>query len=170
MTLRTMLPFVLLLISIPAWLFGFFERRLREPDAILQELHPGETDSIEKFAPSAGFNFPSEDKEFWIASKGWKGLRRKRHNATRFVQFCQSLKPDKELEREELRLIAVSAIMISFYTGCSILEYPFRWAITDLPHSCARNATNLYYEMERRVTTLCSVYRPDLLEQLYQIL
>lgn len=169
MTLRTLLPLVLIII-ISAWLSRFRNRRLLESGVILKELYPGETDSIERFAPNEGFDFFADDKEFWNASKGWKGLRRKRHNAICFVQFCQSLNPDKRLEREELRIITMNSILISFYTGCSLLEYPFRWFIKDMPHSCARNATNLYWEMERRVTTLCSVYRPELLDQLYQIL
>lgn len=170
MTFRTLLPFVLLLISISAWLFRFRNRRLLEADVILKELYPGETDSIERFAPNEGFDFLADDKEFWNASKGWKGLRRKRHNAICFVQFCQSLQPDIELEKEELRLMTARAILISFYTGCSVLECVLRWFIKDFPHSCARNATNLYWDMQLRSITLCSTYRPELLDQLHQIL
>lgn len=163
-------PLVFLFVSIPAWLFRVRRRRLMASSVILTELYPHETDSIEIFAPREGFDFLADDKAFWQASNGWRGLCRKRHNAVCFVHFCQSLRPDQTLEKDELRLMTARAILITFYTGCSILEAVLRWFIKDFPHSCARTATNLYWDMERRTTTLCSVYRPDLLDQLHQIL
>lgn len=163
-------PLVFIFVAITAWLLRYRRRQLMTPSEILKELHPHETDSIETFAPRETFDYLTDDKEFWAASKGWDGLRRKRHNAIRLVHFCQSLKPDINMEEEELRLMLTRAILIHIYTGCSLLESPARWFIQDFPHSFARNATNLYWDMERRATTLCSVYRPDLLDQLHQIL
>jgi hypothetical protein len=170
MTSRALLPFMFLVFAISAWLYRASRRRLMAPEVILEKLYPGETDSIERFSPREGSDFLADDREFWIASKGWGGLRRKRHNAVYFVQLCQGIRTDKQLEREELRLMTARAILISFYTGCSLLESAVRWFIKDFPHSCARNATNLYWDMERRTTTLCSVHRPELLEKLHQIL
>jgi hypothetical protein len=170
MSVRLVLSFVLFSIPISAWLYRVRRRRLMASDVILREIYPGETDLIEKFAPNEGFDFLADDKEFWSASKGWRGLRRKRHNAVCFVHFCQSIHPDKQLEKDELRLMSARAILITFYTGCSLLESVVRWFVKGFPHSCARTATHLYWDMERRTTTLCSVYKPDLLDQLHQIL
>jgi hypothetical protein len=139
------------------------------PCDILKELHPHETDSIEQFT-FREFDYLANDKEFWATSKGWKGLKRKRRNALYLVQFCQNLTAGNDKEKEELRLMLARAILIYIYTGCSLLESAVRCFIKDFPHSCARTATNLYWDMERRATTLCGVYRPDLLDQLHQIL
>lgn len=163
-------PLVVVFVAITAWLLRFRQRQLMTPCQILKELHPNETDSIETFAPQEGFDYLTDDKEFWSASKGREGLRRKRHNAIRLVHFCQSLKPGIDVEKEELRLMLARAILMYIYTGCSLFESIVRWFIKDFPHSCARTATSLYWDMERRATTLCSVYRPDLLDQLHQIL
>jgi hypothetical protein len=170
MTFRELLPLVLLVFAICIWWYRAKHRRLMAPEVILEKIYPGETDSIERFSPKEGFDFLVDDKEFWAESRGWKGLRRKRHNAVYFVQFCQGITPDKQLEREELRLMTTRAILIGCYTAYSLPESVVRWFIKDFPHSCARNATYLYWDIERRATTLCSVYRPELLEQLHQIL
>jgi hypothetical protein len=144
--------------------------RLMRDNQILERLYPRETDSIARFASPDGFDFVADDTEFWSASEGWKGLRRKRHNAKCLVQFCQRLKPVSDIDRNEVRIMTMRSIMISLFTLCSLLELFPRLFIRDLPHSCARTATQIYWDMERRATLLCSMYRPDLLDQLHQVL
>jgi hypothetical protein len=143
---------------------------LMRDDKILERLHPRESDSFVKFASPDGFDFVADDTEFWSASEGWKGLLRKRHNAKCLVQLCQRLKPVSDFDRNEVRIMTARAIMISLFTLCSILEFFPRLFIRDFPHSCARTATQIYWDMERRATLLCTMYRPDLLKQLYQVL
>lgn len=164
-----LVPLVLLFATIPVLVLWLLKQH-EEPAVILTKLHPHETDSLERFSPREAFDFLADDREFWAASKGWDGLKRKRYNAVLLVHFCQGLHPTTEEDLEELRLMTARAILISFYTGCSLLESVPRWFIRDFPHSCARTATNLYWDMERRTTTLCSVYRPELLDRLHQIL
>ena len=143
---------------------------LMRDDEILERLYPRETDSIAKFASPDGFDFVADDTEFWSASEGWGGLLRKRHNAKCLVQLCQRLNPSSNIDRNEVRVMTARAIMVSLFTLCSLLEFFPRLFIRDLPHSCARTATQIYWDMERRATLLCTMYRPDLLDQLYQVL
>lgn len=169
--MRFWAPLVFIFVSSTAWLLWYRRRRLKAPAEILKELYPHATDFIAAFTPKEGFDFLKDDKEFWLASKGWKGLKRRRRNAPLLVQFCQGLHPDIDhIEEEELRHIMSAAMLVSFYTGSHRRECIRRFFNKDLPHSCARTATNLYWDIERRATTLCSIYRPELLEQLYQIL
>jgi hypothetical protein len=163
-------PFLAFVVASVAWLFQTRRNRLMGESEILEKLYPRETDSVARFASPDGFDFIANDAEFWSASEGWKGMIRKRHNAKCLVQFCQRLKPVSDFDRNEVRIMTARAIMISLFTLCSILELFPRLFIRDFPHSCARTATQIYWDMERRVTTLCSEYRPDLLDQLYQIL
>lgn len=170
MNLKALLPFLVFLITASAWLFRIRHRRLMEPEVILGQLYPHETDAIERFATVEGVDFLSEDRDFWKASRGWAGQRRRRHNATCLVQFCQRLDLSSQVEKAELRIMTARAMLIAFYGLASVFEAILRWYLKDLPHSCARTAAQLYWDMERRATTLCGLYRPDLLGQLHQIL
>jgi hypothetical protein len=167
MKLFLILP-VLLGVAILAWFLRIRRRHRMSAAVILNELHPNETALLETFILRD--DFLADDRAFWKASNGWRGLCRKRHNAICLVQFCQNLVPGVTLERLEIRWMTTRATLICFYTGCSVVEAVLRWFVKDFPHACARNATNLYWEMEGRATTLCSIYRPDLLDQIHQIL
>jgi hypothetical protein len=170
MSIMALTPLLALLFASAIWLLQVDRHRLENAKEILGILHPRETDRIEKFVPPKGFDFVSDDAEFWIASDGWDGLLRKRHNAKYLVRFCQHLKPTSKIDKGEVRIMTARAIMVTFFISCSVLEFFPRLFIRDFPHFCGRTATQIYWDMERRATTLCSMYRPDLLEHLYEIL
>lgn len=169
MTSRALLPFVIIVVFSAVWIFRNGARRLKSPDEIIELLHAGETDDLEPFSAD-GIDFLAEDLAFLVASQGWEGLKRKRRNAVLLVQFCQGLRPRNEIDAEQIRLIGVRSVMISFLVGCHILEIAPRIWLKGFPHISARVATKIYWDMERRATTLCGIYRPDLLDQMHQIL
>lgn len=169
MTARALLPLTVIVVLAIVWLCRNGSRRIKTQEQIIELLHPGETDDLEEFAAD-GIDFLGEDSDFVAASKGWEGLKRKRHNAVLIVQFCQQLRPSSQIDKEQIRLVGVRAIVISFLVACHILEVAPRVFMKSFPHVSARVATKIYWDMERRATTLCSIYRPDLLDQLHQIL
>src|SRR6185437_9519091 len=139
MTFRALLPFVLVVIASSAWLYRSRRRKLLPATAILDKLYPGVSDDIERFTAPYDSDLVSDDTEFWNASGGWKGMLQRRHNAVCFVQFCQGLDGCSDIERQEIRRITTRAILISFYSGCSLLEAVVRIFVKDIPHSCARD-------------------------------
>lgn len=129
------------------WTITRPRRRLRKPDEIIANLHPGELKGLHDFLPGhADKDLLETDVSFWIQSKGMKGLIRKRHNAVCFVQLCQQLHRNSSMPEDEIGDMTTRAFLISFFIGCAILENLPRLFIRGLPHACARFATEVYWE------------------------
>lgn len=170
MPLSALLPLFAVLALSALWISRRLKGRLLDPDELISRIFPGESIAIEKYTLSEQADIIENDIEFWTSCGGWRGLIRKRHNAVCFVQLCQQLSISSQFEKEEIDLIRTRAILITFYLTCSIPEAIVRWFVRSIPHSSARMSAQLYWDIERRMTTLCSISRPDLLDQLHQIL
>lgn len=137
------------------WVITRSRRRLPPLEEILKRIHQGELDGLDNFLPvNPADGFLETDKSFWMLSKGRKGLKRRKENAVCWVQACQVLHLNSEMPREDLGYMTTRSLLISFFTRCDVVESFFRLFIRSLPHVCARIATYLYWEMERRAQIL----------------
>jgi hypothetical protein len=165
-----LLALFFVLLAFAVWVLRLKQRRLLPALTLIERLHRNESDRIERFVADQ-CDLIGDDAQFWSESGRWRGLLRKRSNAKLLVQLCQHLVLSGEIERDDIRYLTSRSILISFYIACSLVEGVIRWFIRDLPHSCSRIATNLYWEMERRATTLFSGHAdPQILDHLHQML
>lgn len=163
MILRPLVPFVGVAFSISIWLYRARLRKLPPPQEIIANLHPKESKHLEKYITDP----IEDDPEFYRDFGGWDGFKRKRANAKAFVHLCQSLPPGCDINPEDIDFMANRAMLILLQRVYSLPEALARRYKADLPHSCARTTAQLYWEMERRVNTLCG---GEILDQLHTML
>jgi hypothetical protein len=168
--LIALLPLGVLLVAAAHWFFRRQNHRIKEPSFFLSKLHPHESDRIEPFILPIDSDFITDDPAFWVANGKWSGLFRKRHNGVCLVQFCQTFVDDPKVDQGEVQLMTLRSILISVFSFLALFEVPIRVAIRRLPHLCARVVSQLYWDMERRTTTLCAVAAPHLLTRLHELL
>ncbi len=148
------------------WLASFRKRSLKSPEAIFSALDQSENEGMESYVAEDGFQIIPCDQKFYLAFKQWRGFVSRRRKAGLFVQFCQQL----DTSDANIEYLTTRSMLISFFCCCALFEAGARIFAGDLPHVCAQIVFQLYWEMERRFTLLCSELRPDLLDNLHKML
>lgn len=170
MPVSALLPLLFVLFFFVYWIKHHKMNRLISVEEILPQIFPGESNGIEIYTLNDKADLLDSDRQFWKATGKWRGLLRKRRNAVCFVHLSQQFQPSSFQEKEEIYLIRTRALLITFFITCAIPEAFLRWLIPSIPRTCARVSAQLYWDLERRITTLCAISRPDVLDRLYQIL
>ena len=126
---------------------------LRTDEEIFRAVRPHTLYGLDSFVDHGGYN---EDTAFWRASRGYSGLWLRVHNAACFVRLLQRLAVDGLVEPIDVHCIAQKAILIVIFTLAAPLEEPVRILMREMPHVCARTATNLFAEMEAMMEAILS--------------
>ena len=141
-----------------AWYLTGSRRQQRDPQTLINCLHAKQLKNLDDFL-SAEVDLISEDPEFWRCSGGTRGLIRKWQNARIIVQLCQHICVLSQLDPAVADEMTRRSLLIGLMVFCSLPEAFLRLFFSELPHLCARVATEIYSQMTGETQFLCLQYQ-----------
>lgn len=142
-------------------------RRLRNTNDFLNELHSGTLDGVQDLLRDVA---AIDDEDAFESSGGLTGLRIRSRNASLLVGFLQALVHEGHLPEVSVKYIAPKAFSVRLYTLAAYAEGMIRLVVPRIPHIAATMALLLYADLDASVRAVLSTEYPDGMDDLNAVL